>query len=76
LILHEVFGTFLAKPTGRFDFLFPPEWLIHFPRDASYPKTEQFRAEIRIAFTNGRRLHGIETHRPRGTGSTNDRFLT
>jgi len=74
LILHEVFGTFLAKPTGRFDFLFLPEWLTHFPRDAGYPKTKQFRAEIRIALTNGRRLYGIETYRPRGTWSIDDRF--
>jgi len=32
LILHEVFGTFVARPTGLFHFLFLPEWLIHLSR--------------------------------------------
>jgi hypothetical protein len=76
LILHKLFGTFLARPKGLLHFLFISEWLTHFPRDAGYPKTEQFRAEIRVALTNGRRLHGIETYRPRGTWSIDDRFLT
>ena len=41
LILHEVFGTFLARPKGLLNFLFLPEWLIHFTSYAGYPKARR-----------------------------------
>jgi hypothetical protein len=41
LIRHEVFGTFVAGPTGLFTFLFLPEWLIHFTGDAGTGQREQ-----------------------------------
>jgi len=53
LILHEVFGTFVARPTGLFHFLFLSEWLIHFTSYAGFPKAAPVRAEIRIALANG-----------------------
>jgi hypothetical protein len=34
LIRHEVFDTFVARPNGLFTFLFLPESLIHFTREA------------------------------------------
>lgn len=34
LIRHEVFDTFAARPHGLFTFLFLPESLIHFTREA------------------------------------------
>ena len=34
LIRHEVFDTFVARPNGLFMFLFLPESLIHFTREA------------------------------------------
>ena len=49
MILHEVFGTFLARPKGLLNFLFLPEWLIHFTSYAGYPKAAPVWAEIRIA---------------------------
>ena len=49
MILHQVFGTFLARPTGLLHFLFLSEWLIHVTSYAGYPKAAPVWAEIRIA---------------------------
>jgi len=56
LILNEVFGRFLAKPKGLLDFLFLPEWLIHFTSYAGSPKAASVWAEIRIALAKGKFL--------------------
>jgi hypothetical protein len=45
LILHEVFGTFVARPNGLFTFFFLPESLIHLTCEAGTgqpaPETER-----------------------------------
>jgi hypothetical protein len=46
LILHEVFGTFPARPIGLLHFLFLSEWLIHVTSSAGYPKVTPVWAEI------------------------------
>ena len=49
MIVHEVFGTFLARPKGFLSFLFLPERLIHVTSYAGYPKAVPVWAEIWIA---------------------------